>query len=213
VLRNLARRGSAIPAAAGILLAVALIAPAGAEGRHEVVVVSNGWHSAIVIRRDDLPPAAVPEIADFPDAVAFEFGWGDAEYYPATRRNLAMTLAAALPGPAVVHLVSHHQFPPAYGPPVESFALTLSADGLDRMIVYLHDSFRREAGRRAQPSAPGIFPFSSFYPGTGEFHLFNTCNTWTARALARAGVPVKVDGVQTARDLTDQLRRLTAAAR
>ena len=31
-----------------------------------------------------------------------------------------------------------------------------------------------------------------FYAATGRYHLFNTCNQWTGRGLARAGVPVGI---------------------
>jgi uncharacterized protein (TIGR02117 family) len=31
-----------------------------------------------------------------------------------------------------------------------------------------------------------------FYTATGRYHLFNTCNQWTGRGLARAGVPVGI---------------------
>ena len=52
--------------------------------------------SGIVIARATLPTGAVPEAADFPDAPYLEFGWGDAEYYPAPRPTLGMALRAAL---------------------------------------------------------------------------------------------------------------------
>jgi hypothetical protein len=31
-----------------------------------------------------------------------------------------------------------------------------------------------------------------FYTATGRYHCFNTCNQWTGRGLARAGVPVGI---------------------
>jgi len=31
-----------------------------------------------------------------------------------------------------------------------------------------------------------------FYFATGRYHAFNTCNQWTGRGLARAGVPVGI---------------------
>ncbi|MFN6942859.1 MAG: DUF2459 domain-containing protein, partial [Parvibaculum sp.] len=47
-------------------------------------------------------------------------------------------------------------------------------------------------------------------PATGRFSLTNTCNTWTARGLERAGVNVNSRGVQRAEDLMKQLRPLAA---
>ena len=31
-----------------------------------------------------------------------------------------------------------------------------------------------------------------FYLSRGRYHLFNTCNQWTGRGLARAGVPTGI---------------------
>jgi uncharacterized protein DUF2459 len=40
------------------------------------------------------------------------------------------------------------------------------------------------------PLGPGLYGDSRFYPAHGQFHLFNTCNTWAARALQAAGYPM-----------------------
>ncbi|MBL9098934.1 MAG: DUF2459 domain-containing protein, partial [Alphaproteobacteria bacterium] len=85
---------------------------------------------------------------------------------------------------------------------LEEVTLTLDADQFARLVDHLHASFDRSGDRVA---GPGIYAFSRFYPATGEFHLFNTCNTWTARALAAAGLEVDPSGVQTARELMRQL--------
>ena len=81
--------------------------PAAAESQadHVILITSNGWHTGIAIARSDLLGGAIPETADFRDAAYFEFGWGDAEYYPASHPTFDMALNAALPGPAVVHVM------------------------------------------------------------------------------------------------------------
>jgi len=45
-----------------------------------------------------------------------------------------------------------------------------------------------------------------FYPARGEFHLRNTCNTWTARVLASAGADIDPEGVVTADTLMRRAR-------
>ena len=65
--------------------------------------------------------------------------------------------------------------------------------------------------RAPRLSSPGHYPFSNFYPGTGTFHLLNTCNTWTARGLAAAGLQVRVSGVLQAEALMGQLLALARA--
>jgi uncharacterized protein (TIGR02117 family) len=183
--------------------------PGGGEAAHTIYVVSNGWHTGIALAREDLPPGRVPEVADFPDAPFFEFGWGDREYYPTPQPSFAMALdAAMLPSPAVMHLVGL-QWPPQQSfPEAEVLAVTLSAAQLDRMIATIAASFDRPAGGRAAAIAPGLYANSRFYPAHGRFHLFNTCNSWTARILAEAGLSLSGSRVIRAEDLMSRLRAL-----
>ena len=176
-------------------------------------VVSNGWHTGIVIARSDLAAGQVPEVADVPDAAYLEFGWGDRDYYPAPRPTTGMALSAALaPTPSVVHLTGRDHPPAVPGSDgAEALSLTVSAAGLERLVARLDTVFDRPPGMdRATVVAPGLTPRSRFYAAHGSFHLFNNCNTWTARKLNAAGVPVAT-GALTADVLMRRLRLLGAA--
>jgi uncharacterized protein (TIGR02117 family) len=193
-----------------VALSLALCGGASAEDARTIFVSSNGWHTDITLSRADLPEGRVPEGADFPDAAYLQFGWGDADYYTTPDPGIGTTLGAAFPGSAVVHLAGLSARPSAVFRDVEEIALTLDAAQFARLLGYLHESFERDGEPRAQSVAPGVYSFSRFYPATGEFHLFNTCNTWTARALATAGLDISPSGVQRAGDVMDQLRALKA---
>jgi len=172
-----------------------------------ILVASNGWHTGIVLARADLAPGAVPETADFPDAAFFEFGWGNAEYFPAPRPTWGDALRAILqPTPAVLHLAGLPAHPRLVFPGAEVIELQVTTAGFMALVAYLDESVARHGTSRAAASAPGLYPFSRFYPATGEFHLFNTCNTWSARALAAAGLPVIAARTMSAEDLMGQLR-------
>jgi uncharacterized protein (TIGR02117 family) len=171
-----------------------------------VYVVSNGWHTGLVVARSDIPPGRIAEAADFPDARYLEFGWGDREYYPARRQTIGMALDAALtPSPAVIHLVGRDAPPQSTAPEVEVLAVPVTAAGLDRLTARLDAAFDRPPGGRAASVAPGFSRDSRFYPARGKFHLFNTCNTWIAEKLAAAGIPLSTD-VTTADALMGRLR-------
>jgi uncharacterized protein (TIGR02117 family) len=190
----------------GLLL---LAAAAGAQARtYTVLITSNGWHTDIAIARADVPAGRLPEAADFPDAVYLHFGWGDANFYKSRDPGVGTAIGAAFPGPAVVHLAGLARRPAETFRGMEEIALTLDAAQFGKLVGHLHDSFARNGARRAASSGAGVYDFSRFYPATGEFHLFNTCNTWTARGLAAAGLPVTAGGVRTADDLMEQLRAL-----
>lgn len=186
-------------------------APDEGPADHVVHVVSNGWHTGIVVPRDALGDM-VPEAGDFPEAAWFEFGWGDREYYPAESPDVGMALSAVLvPTPAVVHLAGFDAVPRRHGPDDVTIALPVSAEGLARLVAALDAAFDRGEGARAEAIAPGLYATSLFYPAHGEFHLFNTCNTWVAQRLQAARPELDARGVQTAGDLTGRVRALIGA--
>ncbi len=174
---------------------------------HTVFVVSNGWHTGIVLRRAAIPPHLIPETRDFPEATYLEFGWGDAEFYPANEVTAGMSLRAALiPTPSVMHLAGYGSDPVRRYPKSEVVGLQLDVPALQALATYIDGSFHREETQTAQSVGPGLYARSLFYPAKGKFHMFNTCNTWTAGALIAGGMN-KIDKNTTKADsLMTQLK-------
>ena len=196
------------------VLGALLLAPAFAlarEAAQRIWVASNGWHSGIVLARADVPESVIPEIADFPHARFFEFGWGDAEFYPAREAGAWLALRAAFPGPAVMHVAGLSDHPARIWPNVTILPFAVDADGLRRLLDFLRQSFDRAGAGRAEVRARGIYPFSLFYPAIGRFHLFNNCNSWTAQALTAKGLGASLGGVNTAEDLISRIRPFAVA--
>lgn len=194
------------------LAACATVAPLPPTDRgprtHTVSVVSNGWHTAIVIGRAELAATGLlPEADDFPDAVFLEFGWGDRVYYPAREKTLGMALDAALTGtPAVMHLAGLARPPELTYADAEVMPVALSQVEFGQLVSAIAEDFERPGGERAAAVSRGLYPHSKFYNARGTFYLFNTCNTWTARMLRAGGVNLSPSGVVTADDLVARLR-------
>ena len=179
---------------------------------HRIQVASNGWHTAVVVPAPALTATGMlPEAADFPGAAFLEFGWGDRVYYPAKEKTVGMTLAAALaPTPAVMHMAGLAATPRAGGSSREVVTVGLTETGFLSLIEALAAEFERPAEGRASSVARGLYPGSRFYNARGSFHLFNTCNTWTARMLHAAGVAISPSGIVTADGLMTRLREALA---
>jgi hypothetical protein len=52
-------------------------------------------------------------------------------------------------------------------------------------------SFQKTDGNRPAALRKGLYGTSYFFAGEGYYYLTNTCNTWTARMLDSAGVPMR----------------------
>jgi uncharacterized protein (TIGR02117 family) len=156
-----------------------------------VYVVAHEKHTGIAIRRADIPAGLWPESGDFRQADYLEVGWGDREYYQALDPGLGTTLSAAfLPTPSVLHVVGFRGEVAEYFQSNEVIEFGLSGDGFERLVRYIHDAHERAGVPAAAPLGKGLYGDSRFYPAWETFHLFRTCNVWTARALRTAGLPV-----------------------
>lgn len=168
-----------------------LFPPVRGEPTRPVWLVQHGWHTRVAVQRRDVDPAAWPESGDLGDAAHLEVGWGDAAFYPAEDPGVFLALNAALrPTPAVLYVRALDPPPPAAYPGQRVVRLDVSDRGFERLIRFIHDSYARDAQARAVLAAPGPDARSVFYAATGRYHLLNTSNTWSARALRAAGAPV-----------------------
>ncbi len=203
-----------------LLIAALLCAAVAGDGRaaeeqdtRRVFVLSNGWHTAIIVAVTDVAQTGlVPERADFPAARYLEFGWGDREYYPAEEKTIGMTLGAAfISTPAVMHVAGLASAPRSAGGSREMVTLELEDAGFTAMMAAIDETFDRPDGERAATLTQGLYPDSWFYEAHGSFHLLNTCNTWVAGMLSAGGVEISSTDVHMADDLMKQLQAVAAA--
>jgi uncharacterized protein (TIGR02117 family) len=178
-----------------------------------VYVVSHGWHTGIAVDRD-LVVSHLPALKqdDFSQPGWIEFGWGDAGYYQAKEKTKMLAARAILfPTDSVLHVATVPWDLQRFFPGSEIGRLLVTEDGLQEMLRFIGDSFKRDSDGRLVRTGRGLYGQSFFYRATGNFHALNTCNSWTAKALKKAGFPVKTWLTVTAEDVMDQVRDLQKA--
>ena len=195
-------------AAACVTSRPAVVPPPPDELLVSLWVLDHGWHTAIALRRADVDRTLWPEVEDFPEATFIEVAWGDREFYMATPATAWMALKAAFgTGASVLHVVGFDS------PIATAFAqsdvveLRVSREGLDALTRFVADEHQRGPEGRAVRLQRGLYGDGWFYAARGRYALSHTCNTWVARALATAGLPVSSSGVVTAGDVMRQLTR------
>ncbi len=90
------------------------------------------------------------------------------------------------------------------GRKIEVAELRLTPREFDDLSRFISKSYARDGTGHTIRLARGYTDNSAFYLATGRYHLFNTCNTWTAKALRAAGCPLVAALTLTASQLMDQ---------
>jgi uncharacterized protein (TIGR02117 family) len=210
MLTRIASLVSAIVLAAACAAPLVDLGPSpSAEPTLSVWVLDHGWHTSIVVRSTDVDRALWPEVDAFPTATFVEIAWGDREFYMATPATAWMAVKAALrAGESVLHVVGLDASIATYFPHSEIVELRTSRRGFEALIRFVFDEHERDAGGRSVRLQHGLYGPSWFYAARSKYSLFNTSNTWIARALPSAGLPVTPSGVITAGGVMQQVRPL-----
>jgi uncharacterized protein (TIGR02117 family) len=181
--------------------------PGENEPRKTIYLVSHGWHAGIVLRRADLPDSIWPELGDFPNTEYVEVGWGDMDYYQTPDPHMGLIIKAALlPTASVLHIVGFSGSVPAYFPYSEIIKIEISSAGFEHLSRTIAASFATDEAGNTTSLGHGLYGNSRFYLSRETYHLFNTCNVWTARALRAAGLPITPVRAITAENLMSQAR-------
>jgi uncharacterized protein (TIGR02117 family) len=174
-----------------------------------VYVVSNGWHTVIVLEAETLPTGRWPQRVAFDGRRYLEVGWGDRDAFPSDRMTLGLTLKAAFASRGSALRVA------AFDEPIlERFRgidvveLRVSASALSGLAEFIEASHAADADGQPIRLKDGATESATFYLARGRFHVLNTCNSWTARALQAAGFPVRPALTFTAHHLMQQVTPL-----
>jgi len=179
-------------AAAGCARSIeGLYPPATAELVKPIYVINHGWHTGIAVRRAGLPEGVWPEHADLADSEYVEIGWGNREFYMAPEGTPGLALKAVFwPTPSVLHIVGFDGPVPRFFRQREIVEILVSARGFQRLAAFIGDAYAKDGSGRTTVLGGGQYANSRFYAAREKYSLLKTCNTWTARALRSAGLPI-----------------------
>ncbi len=205
---SLAVAASLLAVLAGLAL-LALAIPRGPDARFAapepgdgriVLLVANPIHTDILLpaapdvlarlgflERDGLP------LAD-PRVGAIAVGWGGRAFYTQTPEWRDLRFDAVWRSLTHDRSVLHLSLAPVLtGEEPGVRRLVLSQDAFEALLGFVEDSFERDgSGEPAMLPGFSYGPYDRFYEARGGFNLLFGCNTWTAAALRRAGLPTSL---------------------
>jgi hypothetical protein len=190
-----------LAACAGTIKPVSEIRPTGSHPT--VYVVHHGTlHTGLVVKRSDILRGHWPASADFADSKYIEVGWGDDDGY---RKPLTSGIAtkALLGDRQTVLLADGFSQSPArkYGnPKFTVLAVDLSEAGFTQLCDHIQQTYA--ADENGTPIRLG----AGWYRARGTYSAFNTCNTWVAAGLHKAGCPISPALCLTAGQLLGRVR-------
>ena len=184
------------------------------SAKNEVYVVNHGWHTGFVVHASKIQKE-IPELKlRFGNAPYIEFGWGDNEFYQAEEITSGIALKAIfLPTDSVVHAVALTLRVDKYFKHSEVEKFCLEDSELKSLVDFISNSFYRDESGDILKMNPGIYGDSQFYKAKGDFHIFNTCNKWTAKGLESAGMKISPTFKLTAGSIMNYLSMKRSSGR
>ena len=122
-------------------------------------------------------------------------GWGSRGFFVETKTWADLKLKTLLvtlftPSESVLHVEYLWDFAP--GPNMHEVLVTRSQ--YQELAAFIQSTVGEtdESGAAVLATEVSYGNYDRFYLSHGRYHIFNTCNQWTGRGLARAGVPTGI---------------------
>lgn len=173
-----------------------------------IFVVNQGWHSGIVLSRDDLGSSLRDSLPETRTSEWLEFGWGDREFYLSSGYSYWQAFKAAFFSSATVLQVSGlPTLPQDFFKHSEVFQIWLTEEGKASLNQTIENTIVRDEKAELKRVAKSLYGDGSFYEAVGDFSLLHTCNSWTSEALSRAGCSI-TPGLLRSSSVSSELRSL-----
>jgi uncharacterized protein (TIGR02117 family) len=172
------------------------------DSLNTIFLIKQRWHTAILFHNEDVESTILPEIKYFPGAELIDIGWGDEAFYQYPDFDWGLAYQALFyPTSSTLRMEG------IYISMIEYFNLSeiivelkINNEQLTILLNYIADTIWRDEKKEHKVLSTQYLNRVYFFKANGEYHLFNTCNTWAANGLKRAGLEIEDNII-----LTEQL--------
>jgi uncharacterized protein (TIGR02117 family) len=176
---------------------------------YTIYLMQYDWHTALQFDGPSILAHSKKLNRDFHDHKYLTIGWGDGDYFvdaaPPWTKAVKALVASDYPALQVVATDGESPFKK---PATASIPLAITEKGYRELADYIDRSIVADA--EGQPTYLGVQQpnFNLYYKATGQYSLFNTCNSWIGGALQAAGLPIGGMNL-TASDIVNQASRIS----
>lgn len=155
-----------------------------------VTLLDHGWHTDIGIPAKELSGPLAVFRSIFPGAQSLVFSFGKRTFLMAPAHDWSEYVLGPLPGPAAI-MVTGLSGPSenAYGDD-PALVLRLPKGGAASLSDFIWWEISHDQAGNPRLIDRGLFDGSLFYAAATTYTLHHTCNTWSAMALAAAGLTI-----------------------
>ena len=174
---------------------------------YRVYILNEDWHTGIVLKVSDVSEDDMPEINQFQDKKYIDIGWGDEVYYRIPGYDLRLAARALFSPTSSALKIRTLNIPAEMYYKTFRFCVSfnLTREEFKRLCKYISDTYRKDSKGKSilLENRENII---YFYGANYDYHLFNTCNTWVAGALASTGFPIQTGMIVSASNLFDEIK-------
>ena len=161
-----------------------------ADFDEKVYVIDHGYHTALAVESKALLEQLGLQDSFYSKFKYIEIGRGDAGFYQQEEILVSTTLKALfLSTPAIMYLRAYNKSPMKRYQPVNRVEIRLSRVALGKLHKAIVDSFALEENSAVEMSK-GPDEYGRYFKARGTYHLFYTCNNWTAETMQMADYPI-----------------------
>lgn len=159
------------------------------DSTKEIYLIKQAWHTAIVINSKDLEKRFLKELKIEDTATLVDFGWGDAEFYQHPDFDYDLAFYALFYKTSSTLRVESIMISKRVYFDISEVVVKISVtdDQLSKISEYISNTLSRDKNGNPEILSERAFGAIKFYKANGDYHLFNTCNTWIANCLVKAG--------------------------
>lgn len=161
----------------------------------QIYVKSNGVHTEICMPTESeyFNWKEFIDTSAYPSGLSCNYismGWGDKGFFletPTWGDLKASTAIEAifLPSSTAMH-VQYFNHAPAESE--QCYLERISGSRYKSLVLYIQGSFLLDHNKAIHIPGGSYWGTDQFYEAKGDYHLFNTCNSWTNGALKMAGI-------------------------